>query len=58
MNPAPAGSTEAEEITHYERELRKVYSLLGANGETAFKRSSGMGAKGIVQFTQGAWDGR
>lgn len=40
MNPAPAGSTEAEEITHYERELRKVYALLGANRDVAFKRMS------------------
>ncbi len=41
MNPAPSGLTGEEEVIHYERELRKVYSLLGANREYAFRRSSG-----------------
>lgn len=58
MSIAPSWLSEWEELKFYERELIKVYALLWANGKDAFQRKSSAWAKGIVQFTEGAWNGR
>ena len=55
---APSGMNESEAKQFYARELRKVYALLGVNQSEAFQRKSSAGAKGLVQFTENAWEGR